>query len=92
MQSTPQHVAVSALKGIVDPAIWKDDTIAVPLQVMMAKAPFWSADYEQYVRTLAPQMDYRVMDGVGHFLRLENPGAFNELLAAFLRKERLLKP
>jgi pimeloyl-ACP methyl ester carboxylesterase len=32
------------------------------------------------------------MDGVGHFLMLENPGAFNELLAAFLSKERLLKP
>jgi pimeloyl-ACP methyl ester carboxylesterase len=92
MQSAPQHVAVSALKGIVDPAIWKDDTIAVPLQVIVAQAPFWSADYEQYVRKLAPQVDYRVMDSVGHFPMLENPGAFNELLAAFLRKEPLLKP
>jgi pimeloyl-ACP methyl ester carboxylesterase len=92
MQSAPQHVAVSALKGMSDPAIWKDDTIAVPLQVIVAKAPFWSAEYEQYVRTLAPQADYRVMDGVGHFLMLENPGAFNELLAALLRKERVLTP
>jgi pimeloyl-ACP methyl ester carboxylesterase len=92
MQNAPQHVAVSAMKGMFDPAIWTDDTIAVPLQVIVAKAPFWSADYEQYVRKLAPQVDYRVMDGVGHFLMLENPGAFNELLAAFVRKERLLKP
>jgi pimeloyl-ACP methyl ester carboxylesterase len=92
MQSAPQHVAVNALKGVFDPAIWKDDQIAVPLQVIVAKAPFWSADCEQYVRKLAPQVDYRVMDGVGHFLMLENPGAFNELLAAFLRKEPLLKP
>jgi pimeloyl-ACP methyl ester carboxylesterase len=92
MQRAPQHVAVSALKGIVDPAIWKDDAIAVPLQVIVAKTPFWSADHERYVRTLAPQVDYRVMDGVGHFLMLENPGAFNERLAAFLRNERFLEP
>jgi pimeloyl-ACP methyl ester carboxylesterase len=40
MQSAPQHVAVSALRGMFDPAIWKDDQIAVPLQVIVAKAPF----------------------------------------------------
>jgi pimeloyl-ACP methyl ester carboxylesterase len=92
MQRTPQHVVVGALKGMLDPAIWKDDEIRVPLHVILAKNPFWSADYEKYVRKLSPQVDYHVLDGVGHFLMLEKPQEFNQLLAEFLTKQGLLKP
>jgi len=31
------------------------------------------------------------MDGVGHFLMMEKPTEFNDELAAFLMKNRLLK-
>lgn len=92
MQRTQQHVAVSAMKAMGDPAIWKDDKVEVPLQVIAAKSPYWDAEYERYVRNLAPKLDYRVMEGVGHFLMLEKPEAFNAHLAAFLRREQLLKP
>jgi pimeloyl-ACP methyl ester carboxylesterase len=91
MVSAPQYVAVSAMKGILDPAIWKDDDISVPLQVIVAKSPNWGADYEAYVRKHAPQVDYRVMDGVGHFLMLEKPPAFNDLLGEFLKKQGFIK-
>lgn len=92
MQSTPQHVAVSAMKGMGDPEIWKEDKIEVPLQVILARqGPFWSADYEKQSRQLVPQMDYRVMDDVGHFLMLERPKEFNEVLGGFLRKQGLLR-
>jgi pimeloyl-ACP methyl ester carboxylesterase len=92
MQSAPQHVAVGATKGLVDPAIWKDDEIKVPLLMVLAKNPFWTADYEKYVRKLAPQVDYRVMDGVGHFLMMEKPAEFNAILTEFLKKQGVLKP
>jgi pimeloyl-ACP methyl ester carboxylesterase len=91
MMSAPQHVAVGAFKGMRDPAIWKEDEIKVPLQVILAKSKWWAEDYEKYVRKLAPQVDYRVMEGVGHFLMLEEPGAFNEIMTAFLRKEGFVK-
>ena len=90
-RATPQHVAVSAMKGMLDPAVWKEDKIEVPVQVILAKSPFWSADYEQFVRKLAPQVDYRVMDGVGHFLMAEKPDEFNAVLADFLKKQGLIK-
>lgn len=90
--AAPQHVAVSAMKAMFDSAIWKEDAITVPLQAIMAKSPFWSEDYEAYVRKLAPQADYRVMDGVGHFLMLDKPDAFNAILTDFLRKQKVLKP
>jgi pimeloyl-ACP methyl ester carboxylesterase len=92
MQSAPQHVAVGAMRAGLDPAIWKDDEIKVPFQVVVAKNRFWDDDYEKYVRKLAPHVNYQVMEGVGHFLMLEKPKEFNELLAAFLRKEEILKP
>jgi pimeloyl-ACP methyl ester carboxylesterase len=50
MQSVPQHVAVSAMKSMADPAIWKADKIEIPLQVILAKqGPFWLSAYEQQV-------------------------------------------
>jgi pimeloyl-ACP methyl ester carboxylesterase len=92
MPSAPQHVTVSAMKETFNPANWKDDKIEAPLQVILAKSAFWNAEYEQFVRQLAPQVDYRVMEGVGHFLMMEKPKEFNELMAGFLKKEGLLKP
>lgn len=45
---------------------------------------FTVAEYEAFVRTLAPRLDYRVLDGVGHFLMLQKPDDFNALLSQFL--------
>jgi len=92
MGSAPQHVTVSAMKEMFNPAIWKDDEkIEVPLQVIVAKGPNWPPDYEQFIRKIAPQVDYHVMDGVGHFLMMEKPNEFNEIMAAFLKKQGFLK-
>jgi pimeloyl-ACP methyl ester carboxylesterase len=89
MQNVAPHAALSAMKSMFDPANWKDDKIEVPVQAIMAKSPFWNAEYEEYARKLAPKLDYRVMDGVGHFLMMERPAEFNELLIGFLKKQGL---
>jgi pimeloyl-ACP methyl ester carboxylesterase len=89
MLSTPQHVAVSAMEGMIDPAIWGDDKINVPVLAVMTRN--WPPNNEQFYRSLAPKLDYRVMEGVGHFLMMEKPKDFNEALATFLAKNRLLK-
>jgi pimeloyl-ACP methyl ester carboxylesterase len=91
MQSTPPHVAVSAMKAMYDPAIWKEDKISVPILAIMAKNQFGSAAYQSYVRGLVPQVDFQVIDRVGHFLMLEKPEIFNKRLAEFLTKQGLLK-
>jgi pimeloyl-ACP methyl ester carboxylesterase len=89
--AAPQHVAVSAMKAMQDPSIWKDDPIKVPVQAILTKAPFWTSEYEKYVRKLAPGIDYRQMDGVGHFLMMEKPKEFNALMLAFLKKIKVVK-
>lgn len=86
MLATPQHVVVSAGRAMFDPAIWKEDPIRVPLLCVLAKSPFWSDEYEAFVRKLAPGVEYRVMDNVSHFLMLQKPDEFNALLTSFLAR------
>jgi pimeloyl-ACP methyl ester carboxylesterase len=88
--ATPQHVLVSSFEGMQDPAIWNDEPIGVPLLVVNASSPYWTPAYIEYVRKLAPQVDYRVIEGTGHFLMLEKPQEFNAALLDFLRKQKLL--
>jgi pimeloyl-ACP methyl ester carboxylesterase len=90
MLSTPQHVIVGAGEAMFDPAIWREDPIGVPVLCVLARSPFWSEDYEAFVRRLAPRLDYRVIDGAGHFLMMDRPAEFNTLLANFLSENKLL--
>ena len=89
--STPQYVLVSAMEGMVDESIWGSDKINVPVLAIMAKSPFWPANIEQLYRSIAPQLDYQMWDGVGHFLMMERPKEFDEAVIAFLNKNALLK-
>ncbi len=89
MLRTPQRVAVSEFEATLDPAIWKPDKIGVPVPVVLAKSPFWTPDYEQYVRGLAPRLEYETFDAVSHFLMLDKPAEFNAAVLAFLKKNQL---
>ena len=89
--NTPQHVLVSAMEGMADDSIWGPDKINVPVLAVMARTPFWPADTEQFYRSIAPQLDFQMMEGVGHFLMMEKPKQFNDSVIAFLDKNSLLK-
>ena len=89
--NTPQHVLVSAMEGMADPSIWGDDKINVPVLAIMAKNLFFGADVEQRYRSIAPNLEFRMWDGVGHFVMMERPKEFNEAVLDFLDKNTLLK-
>ncbi len=82
--ATPQHAAVASMRGMLEPAIWRGDQIAVPLLVVVAKGPNWPASYRAYVERLAPGVRYEELEGVQHFLMLERPEVFNPILIRFL--------
>jgi len=46
---------------------------------------------EQRYRNIAPNMDFQMWEGVGHFLMMEKPKQFNDAVMAFLDKNALLK-
>jgi len=91
MLSTPQAVAISAMEGMADESIWKQDKITVPTLAIMAKSGFLATDAEQFYHSIAPKLEYQIWEGVGHFLMMEKPGEFNEVLAEFLLRNGLLK-
>jgi pimeloyl-ACP methyl ester carboxylesterase len=90
MLKTPQHVAVSEFEATADPDLWKEDKINVPVLMILAKQPVWSAEYEQFVRGLAPKVDYQVWENVSHFPMMEKPREFNAALLKFLEQKQLL--
>lgn len=92
MLATPQRVMSGAMEGIFGPdqPDWDLKPVNVPVLVINAKGPLWNADDKNYVRSLSSQTDYRVMEGVGHWLMLERPVEFNALLTDMLRKFKLI--
>ena len=90
MLKTPQHVAISEFEATDDNDLWKEDKIEVPVLVILAKQPAWSAEYEQFVRRLAPKVDYQTWENVSHFLMMDKPREFNAALLKFLEQNQLV--
>jgi len=92
MLATPQYVMAGAMEGMFGPdqSDWGLKTVNAPVLVINARSPMWNTDYENYVRSLSPQTEYRLMDGVGHWLMLEKPAEFNATLTDLLRKYDLM--
>lgn len=88
---TPPYVMAGAMEGMFAPGqpAWDLQNVKVPVMVLNARNPMWTAEYEDYVRKLSPQVEYRTFDGVGHWLMLEKPAEFNTALVAMLRKYHL---
>src|SRR5262245_28466002 len=91
MLSTPDYVAISAMTGMADEKVYEPDPIKVPVLAIMARSPFWAADTESFLRSLAPDLEFHMWDGVSHFLMMERPEDFNRTLQAFLAKHKLLR-
>ena len=89
MLRTPQYVGISEFESTLDPELWKPDKINVPVLMILAKQPAWSAEYEQFVRGIVPDLDYQVWENVSHFLMMEQPEKFNAALVAFIEKRKL---
>lgn len=91
MLRTPQHVAVSEMESLIDPALWEPTRIEVPVLMIMAKQPAWTPDYEQFVRGFIPNLDYQMWAGVSHFIMLDKPAEFNQAILRFLKKNEPAK-
>jgi pimeloyl-ACP methyl ester carboxylesterase len=89
--NTPQHVVVSAMEGMTDMSIWGDDKINVPVLAIMAKNPFYPPNIEEIYRGVAPNLEFHLWEGVGHFIMIEKPKEFNETVLGYLDKNKLLK-
>lgn len=90
MLTAPEHVAISAMEGMMDQRIWTEDKITVPVLAIMAESPWLPANAKDVFKAIAPDLDYQLWTGVSHFLMMEKPVEFNREVAAFISKKRLL--
>lgn len=90
IKNTPRHVLVSAMENMGDPAIWQEDKVNVPVLAIIAKHPFTPTNIEELSKQLVPNLDFHLWEDAGHFLMMEKPAEFNELVMQFLSRNELL--
>ena len=90
MLATPDYVGMSAMEGMADETIYAPDKINVPVLAVLAKSPFWTPATETFLRSLAPNLEFVMWDGVSHFLMMEKPQEFDRTVQGFLTKNKLL--
>jgi pimeloyl-ACP methyl ester carboxylesterase len=76
---------------MADEKLYEKTPIKIPVLAILAKSPFWPADTEQFLRTLAPTLEFYTWADVSHFLMMEKPQEFNQTVRGFLSKNSLLK-
>jgi pimeloyl-ACP methyl ester carboxylesterase len=86
MLGAPESTAVGAMQATFDPAYWKGDVFTEP--VLGLYADHSRSGDREYMKTHFPNMDYEEIAGTGHFLMMEKPQEFNQLLVAFLDKQQ----
>jgi pimeloyl-ACP methyl ester carboxylesterase len=84
MLAPPEATAVGAMTATFDPAIWKQDTLTMPILGIYAANS--TMGNRAYMTAHFPAHEYVEIPATGHFLMLEKPEEFNRLLAGFLNK------
>src|SRR5215213_6641771 len=84
MLATPDYVAQSAMKLMLDDAYAQHGKIGVPVLAVMAPSPLWPNDLEAQYRAIAPNLDFKAWSGVSHFLQMERPEMFNGQVNEFI--------
>ncbi|HXQ69655.1 MAG TPA: alpha/beta hydrolase, partial [Pyrinomonadaceae bacterium] len=59
-RNVPQPVLVSAMEAMAEESLYATDKINVPVLAILAKSPYWPADTEQFLRSLAPDLEYQM--------------------------------
>jgi sigma-B regulation protein RsbQ len=82
MLGTKEATAQGAMTATWDPAWVKNDPITVPTLAIYAARPLAS---REAITRIFPKVEYHEIPGSAHFLMMEKPDEFNQLLTTFLR-------
>jgi pimeloyl-ACP methyl ester carboxylesterase len=86
MLAAPQYVMASAMEGMWAMRPVTENWSRVPAKAMMVKRGN-SAEYQDFLKAHFNLVSYREFDGAGHFLMMEQPDTFNEMLREFLDRK-----
>jgi pimeloyl-ACP methyl ester carboxylesterase len=84
MLKAPEATAGGAMAAMFDPALRKDDVTPMPALAIYAGTA-QMPNMEQMKKAL-PNFEATQVAGTGHFVMMEKPAEFNQLLVGFLQK------
>jgi len=82
MLGTREAAADGAMQATWDPSWVRNDPITAPALGVYAARPLASRDA---IARIFPKIEYHEIPGSAHFLMMEKPAEFNQLLTSFLR-------
>jgi pimeloyl-ACP methyl ester carboxylesterase len=86
MLSAPQYVMASAMEGMMAMEPLTESYPRLPVEAIMMKRGN-SAAYQEFLKQHFSLVGYREFDDAGHFLMMEQPEKFNEILREFLDRK-----
>lgn len=86
--ATAPETAQGAMQSMADLKLWREDVLQIPVLALRAgqRPP---PNEEAYLKTLFPQLQYKFLPGVSHFLMLEKPTEVNAEIRRFLKGNNL---
>ena len=82
MLAAPEATAFSAMTATFDPAIWKDDVMTMPVLGIYADKSTLADP--GYTKKIFPSFEYHEIPGTGHFVMMEKPKEFDQLIVGFV--------
>ena len=84
MLAAPAATASGAMLATFDVSNWNDDVMTMPvLGIYAEKSQLGNTAYS---KKIFPEFEYVEVPGTGHFVMMEKPQEFNQLLTTFLNK------
>lgn len=86
--NTPKSVVLAEFNTVTAPETWQPLEIQCPTVILHANSPYWTDDYVQWLKTIAPQHQFLHWKDAGHFIPLQFPERLNTLIAGTLDTQR----
>ena len=86
MPKTPQYVASSTMRNLVERQWWSQRPIQTKTMVVCTQNSGLDSDNRQKMEQLYPHLDYTELTTCGHFIHMEQPEMFNEKLKTFIKE------
>ncbi|MDE5419601.1 alpha/beta hydrolase [Labilibaculum sp. DW002] len=87
MTSNPEYVGCSSMNDMIDEKYWKEDVIYNQALAIYAKTFELPVDNKSYLESLFHNLTYHEIRDVNHFLMMEKPIEFNNLLERFIEQK-----
>lgn len=84
MESTLQYVGSSVMKNLIDTKYWDGPTITCPTLAVWSKYSGVPEHYEDVLKPLYHDLQWKEFSNTGHFIMMEDPDTFNSLIEKFI--------